>query len=192
MSESIFFMNAWDWKPSVMAGCFGLIAMYVWSVRFRLPAKFAWWLAGVLLILFALISPFDALADTYLFGAHMAKHILFVLIVPALLLLGTPASSIERALRHRPIAMLERLCRRPALTWITGVGAMAVWHVPAIFNAALASEPLHIAEHLCLLAAGTIYWWPILAPLPGSRLPPVPQAAAYLFTRAWRALEWES
>ena len=36
------------------------------------------------------VSPFDELADTYLFSAHMAKHILFVLVVPALLLLAAP------------------------------------------------------------------------------------------------------
>jgi len=182
MSESRFFAEAWDWKPSVIAGCLILIALYVWYARLRRPAQLVSWLAGVLLILFALVSPFDELADTYLFSAHMAKHILFVLVVPALLLNGMPPAPIERLLRHRPIAMVERVCRKPAVAWVTGIGAMALWHIPSMFNAALASEPLHIIEHLSLLVAGTVYWWPILAPLPDSRLQPVPQGVAYLFT----------
>jgi cytochrome c oxidase assembly factor CtaG len=70
----------------------------------------------------------------------------------------------------------------PAITWGAGVGAMVVWHIPAIFNQAMASEPLHMLEHLSLLICGTLYWWPILSPLPEARMKPVPQAAAYLFT----------
>ena len=52
---------------------------------------------------------------------------------------------------------------------------MAFWHIPALFNAALSNEPLHIVEHLSLLVGGTIYWWPILAPLP--RVAPAAGAA---------------
>ena len=59
---------------------------------------------------------------------------------------------------------------------------MAFWHIPLLFNAALSNEALHIFEHLTLLIGGTIFWWPILSPLPECRLRPVPQGVAYLFT----------
>jgi putative membrane protein len=58
---------------------------------------------------------------------------------------------------------------------------MLVWHVPALFNAALASEGLHIFQHLSLLVTGTIFWWPILAPVESRRLETL-GAIAYLFS----------
>jgi putative membrane protein len=182
MSTSEFFLSAWDWKPSVLIGCAALIVMHAWAVRFRLSRKAAPWLIGVLLILLSLVSPLDELADKYLFSVHMAKHIVFVLVAPALLLIGLPAAPVGRALRYRPLAAAERVLGTPAIAWLAGIGAMALWHVPVLFNAALAHDALHIFEHLSLLICGTIFWWPILAPLPERRLSPVPQGAAYLFT----------
>lgn len=177
-----FLVTAWDWKPSVLIGCAALIITYARIVRFRFSGKAAAWMAGVLIIFIALVSPLDQLADTYLFSVHMAKHILFVLVAPALLLIGLPAAPLERLLRDRRVAAVEKFLSTPAVAWSAGVGAMAFWHIPLVFNAALSNEPLHIVEHLSLLIGGTIFWWPILAPLPAARLQPVPEAAAYLFT----------
>ena len=81
MTMSEFCMRAWDWKPSVVIGCCGLIAAYAWAVRPRVSFRIAAWLGGVLLILLALVSPLGELANTYLFSVHMAQHILFVLVV---------------------------------------------------------------------------------------------------------------
>jgi cytochrome c oxidase assembly factor CtaG len=172
---------SWDFKPSVVIGCCVLLAAYFGLVKWR-ARNAALWVGGVLITFLALCSPLDELADTYLFSVHMAKHILFVLVVPALLLMAVPGEAFERALRYRPVRGAERVLRTPAVAWMAGVGAMIFWHIPALFNAALANEPLHIVEHLSLLVGGTIYWWPIVAPLPESRMRPVPQAAAYLFT----------
>jgi cytochrome c oxidase assembly factor CtaG len=195
MSAHDFLMSAWDWKPSVVLGCGLVMAGYAWSTRFRFSARAAAFAAGVLAILLTLVSPMDELADHYLFSVHMAKHILFVLIVPALLLIGLPAMPVSparkggvetrdrsQAVNIRILARAERCLRQPAVAWTAGVGAMIAWHIPALFNRALAYEPLHIAEHLSLLACGTIFWWPILSPLPQSRMRPLPHAAAYLFT----------
>lgn len=174
MSSSAFFLSAWDWKPTVIAGCVVLLAGYAAMVRLRFSARAAAWLGAIALLCLALLSPLDVLADRYLFFVHMAKHILFVLAIPALLLIGMPPEAAPRWLRRASVP--------PAVCWVAGIGAMAVWHIPAFFNAALASEPLHVLEHLSLLAGGTLYWWPILSPVRELRLNPVPQAAAYLFT----------
>lgn len=58
---------------------------------------------------------------------------------------------------------------------------MILWHIPPLFNAALANQSLHIAEHLSLLVGGTIYWWPILAPVQSSRIASVGTGVGYLF-----------
>jgi len=181
MSTMAFLSAAWDWKPSVVLGCFGLALFYLWLCRFRLSQRAFCWFAGIAILLLALVSPFDELADTYLFSFHMAKHILFVLVVPALLLIGLPADA-GRLLQSARVSRFEQLLGNPVFAWAAGIGAMAFWHLPAVFSAALSHQWLHIVEHLSLLAAGTIYWWPLLSPLPEARLRPVPQAAAYLFS----------
>ncbi len=168
MTNWELFASAWDWKPSVLIGCAVLLIGYSASVRFtrRSVAFFA----AVALLMLALVSPLDTLADSYLFSAHMAKHMLLVLIIPALFLIGTPRN-VVRKVPSVP----------PALAWSLGIFAMASWHVPALFNAALANEPLHIVEHLSLLVAGTIFWWPVLSPVEEERIAPVPSGVAYLF-----------
>lgn len=171
---SSFLFTAWDWNAPVVAGCLALLAGYAVLVRRDYSARAIAWVGAIALLFLALLSPLDALADHYLFFVHMAKHILFVLVVPALLLIGIPPEAAPPILR--------RVTVPPAASWLAGIGVMAVWHIPVLFNAALASEPLHAFEHLSLLAGGTLYWWPILSPVHELRLSPVPQAAGYLFT----------
>ncbi len=177
MTSWEFLTSAWDWKPSVLIGCIALLIAYTVAVRLHFTRRFLAFLAAIILLLVALASPLDRLADDYLFSAHMAKHMLLVLVIPALLLMGTPSRAMRKIV-WRPLIRLNV----PLFTWTVGIAAMALWHIPALFNAALASQPLHILEHLSLLAAGTIFWWPVLSPLREERLSPVPSAVAYLFS----------
>src|ERR1043166_6507995 len=124
-----FAARAWDWKPSVILGCCALASAYLVSDRFRFPRRAALWMSGVLLILIALVYPVVVIADTYLFSIHMAKHIIFVLVIPALLLLGTPPVWVERLLSYRYIARTERILARPEVSWTAGIGSMALWHI---------------------------------------------------------------
>ncbi len=39
---------------------------------------------------------------------------------------------------------------------------MVVWHLPPLYNATLASESLHVIEHLMFIASGVVLYWPIL------------------------------
>jgi cytochrome c oxidase assembly factor CtaG len=93
-----------------------------------------------------------------------------------------PAGPVNRALQWRPAARAERLFGTPPIAWIAGIGAMGFWHIPAVLHAALSNPGIHRAEHLSLLVAGTLYWWPVLSPVTRLRLNPMPQAAGYLFT----------
>ena len=136
MSGAEFFRGAWRWTPSIVLPCCVLLAAYVCATGLRSLSRAAAWFAGVLLIVLATVSPVQELGSRYLFSVHMATHILFVLVITALLLLGLPE---QRSASHRRPGRLERLLSQPAFTWIAGVGAMAFWHVPVIFNAALSS-----------------------------------------------------
>lgn len=174
-----FFISGWDWEPSVMVGCAFLLLAYVATLRFRFSWRAASFLFGVLLLLLALVSPLDTLADTYLFSAHMVQHILLILIVPPLLIMGIPEEVMNMIQRPR-CAKIERVLSIPILAWTVGVGTMWLWHWPPLYNAALANEPLHIAEHLLFLISAVIFWWPVIAPVGDLRLAPL-WAAVYVF-----------
>jgi len=38
------------------------------------------------------------------------------------------------------------------------------WHLPGPYGAALEDHRIHIVEHLALIAAATLAWWPVLSP----------------------------
>jgi putative membrane protein len=168
-------MIFWDWEPSVVIGCAALLACYLAVVRKRSLVRMPFFLAGVVLLLLDLVSPIDALADRYLFSAHIVQHFLLALVIPPLLLLGTPSFELGA------ISKLERIVGQPPVSWLLGVGTMLVWHIPALFNAALTNDGLHIFQHLSFLVTGTIFWWPILGPLQDRHLAPL-AAVAYLFS----------
>ncbi len=165
----------WDWEPSVVAGCAALAIGYFGLVRKRDLNRAPYFLAGVALLLLDLVSPIDTLGDRYLFSAHIVQHFLLALVIPPLLLLGTPAFDLGA------FSTLERSLGQPPVSWLLGVGTMLVWHIPVLFNAALANDALHVVQHLSFLITGTIFWWPILGPLEGRHLQPL-AAVSYLFS----------
>jgi putative membrane protein len=168
-----FLARTWPWEPSVVLGCGALAAGYLAAVRGRIPGRAGWFMAGVAMLLLALESPIDTLGDTYLFSAHMLQHLLLVLIVPPLLLLGLPPALARWALRRRTIGRLERILRRPVVAWVLGVATVWVWHIPALYNVALANYGVHVIQHLSFLATSIIFWWPICAPLAEVRMNPL-------------------
>jgi cytochrome c oxidase assembly factor CtaG len=89
-------------------------------------------------------------------------------------LLGTPAFELGS------LNKLERVLGQPPVSWLLGVGTMLAWHIPTLFNAALANDGLHVFQHLSFLVTGTIFWWPIFGPLEDRHLSTLP-AVSYLF-----------
>jgi cytochrome c oxidase assembly factor CtaG len=174
---------AWSWEPSVIAACALAAGGYVGLAGGRVTGRGWWFLAGVAVLYLALASPLDLLGDRYLFSAHMLQHMLLVLVVPPLLLLGLPERWVRLLLQHPAPRGAERVLRRPVAAWAAGMGTVALWHSPALYNAALASQPVHVLQHLSFLASSVIFWWPVCAPLPESRLPPL-GAVLYLLAAA--------
>ncbi len=172
--------RAWSWEPSVVLGCLGLLAIYFWAVPAgRAKARMSY-VAGVLVLVLALVSPLDVLSDTYLFSAHMLQHLLLILIVPPLLLAGLPAAAIAR-FDGSALGRVARHATDPLPAWVIGVGTMWIWHAPGLYNLTLASEPIHVVEHLSFLASAVVFWRPVIAPPTGQRTPVI---LAYLFLAA--------
>lgn len=171
MTTSDLMRAGWDLEPSVIAGCAGLLALYFWRVPASTFRRISF-SAGILVMFLSLCSPLDALGDDYLFSAHMAQHLLLILIVPPLLLLGIPEGEARRWMRVPRIAAAERVLGAPWTAWLAAIGTMTLWHLPLLYNFALAHEPVHIVQHLSFLVTATMFWWPVLGPLPERRMLP--------------------
>ncbi len=180
MTTQQLLLTAWDWEPTVLIGCAALLAVYWVEARPIITGRAALFATAVVVTLLALISPIDTLGDGYLFSAHMLQHLLLVLVVPPLLLLGIPPRVFERLLRWTPTDRAERALGRPLLAWPLGMGTLWVWHAPALYDLALRYQGVHILQHLCFLVSATIFWWPVIAPLPDRRQLPALGAVVYL------------
>ena len=166
-----FLEHAWDWDLSKILGCFGLLAAYSWATRLSFKRHALVFFCGVFFLFLSLSSPLDALSDDYLFSAHMLQHLVLLLVVPPLLLLGLPASTVESALRFSFIRKVEVMFNRPWLAWWLANLILWVWHIPVLYDKAVANEGVHIVEHLSFLISSTIFWWPLLTPVKSLCLP---------------------
>jgi putative membrane protein len=173
-------LSTWHWHPSVLLGCAALVIAYLAALRLQWTPRIPVFIAGVLTLLIALLSPLHELGDHYLFSAHMLQHLLLLLIVPPLLLLGLPVAMIDALLRRRRLRAIERVLGQPLLAWSIGIGMMWLWHLPTLYNAALNDELIHIVEHLAFLGSAMIFWWPVCLQGVYARLHPL-AALIYLF-----------
>ena len=131
------------------------------------PAAFA---TGIGLMLLALVSPIDTYSDD-LFWVHMLQHVLIVMVIAPLLLLGAPATLALRAASPRvrrqyvvPLlnSRLLQILLYPPVAILILVGAIWIWHIPSLYDAAIDSEPLHFLEHTTFLSGGLLFWWLII------------------------------
>jgi putative membrane protein len=126
-------------------------------------------LAGMVLVLVALLSPVDRLAEQ-LFFMHMVQHLLLLDLAPILVLLGL-TRVLLRPLTRR-LVRLERAAgplAHPVFAIVLYVGVMMLWHVPAMYDAALEHPVLHVGEHVTFGLAGGLYWWHLLSPIRARR-----------------------
>jgi cytochrome c oxidase assembly factor CtaG len=155
--------TAWEWDPTIVLGCLALLVCYFFAVGFRLTRLTLYFVLGDLLLLLALVSPIDVLGDYYLLSAHMLQHLLLVLVVPPLFLLGIPPSVWQRVKRPTVLRRCEQMLSQPVVAWLVGILTLSIWHLPALYEAALESESIHIVEHLCFIISAVIFWYPAIA-----------------------------
>lgn len=139
---------------------------------------------GVLALWVAADWPVHDLGDRYLYSVHMTQHLVFALVVPPLLLLGTPAWLAREFLRpgwlYRVVGRLARPL--PALVIFNGV--IVVIHWPAFVDASLRSEPLHFVSHAAVFLSAVLMWSPVFSPLPEWRVLSAPAQMLYLFLQS--------
>lgn len=152
---------SWPFDPTVYAGLVALFLGHAWLARASNdaePKHTLYFLGGLLTLWLALETPIDTISDEYLDSVHMLQHVLLGFIGPPLMLLGLSPRMAGRLMRVPAL----RAITEPVPAQVIGGAVMVIWHIPALYDATLRSESLHIAEHLTFIAAGAVLYWPVL------------------------------
>jgi putative membrane protein len=170
----------WPLDPSVDLGVVALSAGYAWlasrcGTRWLNAAYFG---CGLVVVWLALETPLDTLADRYLMSAHMFQHMLLIVVAPPLLLLGLSPAMAATLLRIPGLRPLTA----PVPALVLYAACMIGWHLPPLYMLGLQNQAAHIVEHLTFLAAGTLFWWPLIRATgsQATRRLEVPQMVLYL------------
>src|SRR4051794_21485447 len=160
-------MYRWTWEPFTVAllllsaGVYAVGIRNLWEragvgrgIRAWQAGAFA---AGLLSLGIALVSPVAWLSEI-LFSVHMTQHEILMLISAPLLIFGHPLLAVLWAV---PVSTRESWGRwsqqrAVAQTWRAITGALAVfllhalaiwvWHIPALYEAALRNNGVHALE----------------------------------------------
>lgn len=164
----------WNLAPVIILALLAYLGVYAWrwravraadGARGAPASRLALWVLGVLLIAAALVSPVDHLGEQ-LASAHMVQHLLLADLAPIALILAFTKMILRPATRvvHR-IEQKAGPLAHPAAGVIAYVAAMWLWHVPALYDAAVEHTAVHVLEHVTFAAAGFLYWWHLLSPI---------------------------
>lgn len=190
----------WTFEPWVMA-CLALsLLLYarglvrLWhkaggprGVRWPQALAFA---GGWLALAAALMSPLDALGHL-LFSAHMVQHEVLMVVAAPLLVLGRPLAvwawalspalrrRVGRGVSHPAVARPWRVLSDATVAWALHGVVLWAWHLPALFEAALASGTIHTLQHLSFFGTALLFWW---APLAGASRSGQGASMFYLFS----------
>lgn len=198
----------WNWDPLTIASLALLSFLYAFGLA-RLwrragagrgfspwqPTAFA---AAMLSLFIALISPIDPASDE-LQSAHMIQHMLIMMVAAPLFVVGAPALVMLWALPSRWRQSAGRwmvqigawrppwyLLWHPLLLCVLFAVALWVWHLPALYQAALRSRPVHEVQHISFFIASCLFWRVLLDPLSRWRMN-VGAGVVYLFLTSLHA-----
>src|ERR1700678_3708573 len=171
-------VSRWQFAPVVTGFVVVAAGLYLWGVlrvRRRHPAR-PWplartglFLGGLAVVVIATESGIGRYDDV-LFSDHMVQHLMLLMPPPPLLFARHPATLLlhasrnplhtwtKKTLRSRVVAGLTWPPFGAALYLVTIVGT----HLTSFMNLALTNGAVHDGEHALYLAAGYIYFLPLI------------------------------
>jgi cytochrome c oxidase assembly factor CtaG len=179
--------RAWSFDPLVLVLAAVAVAFFVsgWRrLRSRRPelaplSRLALFLAGVAVVVVGLVSPLDAIAEEYLQSAHMLQHVLIADLGVVLALLAVrgplsmfflPRDLLAPLARTQPLRRLLSFLLRPRVAVPLWIAILVVWHIPAMYDAALQHPAVHRGEHLSFVVVGALVWTLLIDPARHRRL----------------------
>jgi cytochrome c oxidase assembly factor CtaG len=133
---------SWNFEPVVLLAIVGYGVAY--TLRWRRSreqggpraaglGRLALWWGGIVALAVALVSPLDRLSEQFA-TAHMLQHLLLADVVPILFTLALTKWILRPVTRH--VHRIERAAGpfgHPVFGVVAYVGAMWLWHVPALY-----------------------------------------------------------
>jgi cytochrome c oxidase assembly factor CtaG len=144
-------------------------AMYARGLtRVRPPrAEVASFVSGWIVLVVALLSPVATLSEV-LFSVHMTQHELLMLVAAPLITLGRPVVPMLWALPARWRRRLKgggglvpawSTLTSPAVVFVVHAVTLWVWHVPALYQAAILDDRVHALQHVMFTGTACLFWW---------------------------------
>lgn len=129
--------------------------------------------AGWLVLAVAVASPLHPWGELLL-SAHMVQHETLILFAAPLLVLGRPPAVFLWALppaarervgewaASRPVAAAWQAVTGPLTVFLIHGLALWLWHVPALYQAALRSDGVHLVQHASFFGSAALFWWALI------------------------------
>ena len=184
ITDAVF--SSWNLDPWLLfpALVIGLLYARGWRRQYkRAPDRFGFpqlvsFYAGLITVLFALISPLDTFAG-WLLTVHMIQHLMLMMVAPPLILYGNPYLPLLAGMPRRflkdgmapflasvTLRKVGRFVTHPVFCWTAFVFTSIAWHTPPMYQLALSSPTWHAVEHFCFLTTALLFWSPIIQPYP--------------------------
>jgi putative membrane protein len=178
-------LQDWNWDPVLLLNLSVLVWLYSRGWRLLVqrsasskivnPLRGSVFALGMIVIVAALISPLDPLSGQ-LGWAHMVQHMLLMTVAAPLLMASSPALICLYGLPDGTRQIMLRFRRRfgqlsrrwlwdPLVIWSTYAIAMWIWHVPALYEAALRDPVVHDLQHLTFFISACLFWRLLLDPV---------------------------
>lgn len=164
----------WAWRP--YPGVWMLVAAaaasYVWanakleSAARPTPRQRRFFVAGLLALWIGADWPVGTLGAGYLLSVHQLQFVLFAMVAPPLLLLGTSAAMWRQALRSPRVRRVAQVVTRPVIALVTFNTLVVVTHLPEVVDGWMRTQLGTFALDLAWIVAGFALWWPVINPVP--------------------------
>lgn len=182
---------SWQLEPVLLGGLVAAAVAYYLAVgplrRYIAPGKpyptgravvFG---LGLLMLFLNEGSPLHDLAERYLLSAHMVQHLLLSYAIAPVLLVGVPNWLLEAMFASRRVLPVTRTLLNPVVTFFAFSLALGIYHVPAVYDLALANTSVHHAVHFVVLVVSLMMWWPLIGGISALPKPAFLPRLAYIF-----------
>jgi cytochrome c oxidase assembly factor CtaG len=167
--------SGWDLAVLTLLGVLGLLyAVGSWrlarrNASLRLVERAGFWVGWAAMVA-AVAPPLDS-AAAQRFSMHMIQHELLMLVGAPLMIVGRPIvpwlwalpdgvrATAGAALQAGSVASVWRWFTFPLVAWALHGFTLWVWHLPALYEAAVRHEGIHAFQHATFVATAVFFWW---------------------------------
>lgn len=119
-----------------------------------------------LVLLYVVMGPVAYLAETRSFTAYVLQMLTMTTILPWLLVFSLPGGIFEALFRIAWIRTLASVLVRPVIALVVYTGLVTATLIPAVLQALLTYNWLHIFASVIEFVAAVCFWWPLSSSVP--------------------------